>query len=263
MCDAIDECISNPCCSYDCVNTFGDLHCSCSNGYTGRQCQIPPNFCTECIQLRRSHGGIVQCNDTVDIFRCTISCEQGLYFAMPHLPVYECGLATGYLWNYQSDKNPTATLPSCSGTTDSVNTFVEHILDLDKIAQHIVNQSHDFFKVTLDGIEYNVNPGASGLGVISSMNCPKGSVRLDMVCTQCPVGTYSDRGVIILCPEGGYQDETEQTECKKCPPGHTTFGIGSVKLADCKNDYTIYGGKKETLKNESTIYVVHADSQGW
>ncbi|XP_052226025.1 sushi, von Willebrand factor type A, EGF and pentraxin domain-containing protein 1-like isoform X2 [Dreissena polymorpha] len=435
MCDAIDECMSNPCGPYDCVNTIGDFHCRCSNGYTGRQCQFPPNFCTanecengarcingvsnytcactygfqgqlcekkavdgnwsswadwsacsstcgggfkrrsrscdnpppdpegtmcpgesvttevcnnktcpECIQLRRSPGVIVNCNDTVDILRCTISCTQGLYFAMPHLPVYECGLATGYVWNHQSEKNPTATLPSCSEveppsntdlgfvahydltcsdknvqalrnqvdvkirelgcvrentctinvkseecntstphgvtikiemkpnsedgihqynkTSDSVNTYVEHIIDLDKAAQHIANQSHDFFQVTLDEKQYNVNPGASGLGVVSSMNCPTGSVRLDMFCAQCPVGTYSDGGAIILCPVGYYQDETGQTECKKCPAGHTTFGIGSLKLADCINDYNVHAGNKETSEKESTKFVVHVYSEG-
>ncbi|WAQ94734.1 TSP2-like protein [Mya arenaria] len=45
---------------------------------------------------------------------CNIDICQSLFFVDPPLPVYECGLATGYKWNHENKNNPTGRLQSCS-----------------------------------------------------------------------------------------------------------------------------------------------------
>ncbi|XP_052093571.1 uncharacterized protein LOC127729739 [Mytilus californianus] len=45
-CDAIDECESSPCSNGNvCTNKKGGYECQCNGGYTGINCQIPPDFC--------------------------------------------------------------------------------------------------------------------------------------------------------------------------------------------------------------------------
>ena len=70
---------------------------------------------TECTRLRRTFGLAITCNKTSELQRCSINCRDGLFFTTPPLPSYDCGVATGYKWNHQNEKNPTGRLPSCSG----------------------------------------------------------------------------------------------------------------------------------------------------
>ncbi|VDH93558.1 CUB and sushi domain-containing protein, partial [Mytilus galloprovincialis] len=45
-CDAIDECESSPCGNGNvCINKKSGYACQCNGGYTGINCQIPPDFC--------------------------------------------------------------------------------------------------------------------------------------------------------------------------------------------------------------------------
>ncbi|XP_060578614.1 sushi, von Willebrand factor type A, EGF and pentraxin domain-containing protein 1-like isoform X2 [Ruditapes philippinarum] len=205
VCDAIDECENSPCNSHQCINERGGYKCICSSGFSGEQCQLLPDYCTdnnckngatcvngtgnytckcpygyrgdlceikavdggwsawtnwttcsklcdrgtakrtrrcdspspdtdgkqcqgnsseetscneekcpECSKLRRTYGLIITCNKTSERQRCFINCRAGLYFTNAPLSYYECGLATGYKWNHQNEKNPSGRLPSCS-----------------------------------------------------------------------------------------------------------------------------------------------------
>ncbi|XP_052249805.1 sushi, von Willebrand factor type A, EGF and pentraxin domain-containing protein 1-like [Dreissena polymorpha] len=46
LCDATDECSSKPCGQHECINMIGDFKCHCSNGFTGRLCEVPPDLCS-------------------------------------------------------------------------------------------------------------------------------------------------------------------------------------------------------------------------
>ncbi|XP_052801058.1 uncharacterized protein LOC128231848 isoform X3 [Mya arenaria] len=422
MCDAINECNSSPCGRFECQNQIGGFKCFCSGGFSGRQCEIPPNFCGDseckngatcqndvsnytcicpfgfygqiceqkavngnwsawsgftacsvtcgggfmtrlrtcdspkpdpegmpcegnnteteicnvdecpsCRRLRRSKGIFIQCNESQELQSCTIGCRPGLYFADPPLPVYECGLATGYKWNHENENNPTGRLQSCSElkppsqtgaifdghydtipcnekniervklemtsklsqmdcvksghciaemkaeectgmrkrrpnrngislsilmkssgplSNDSFNIvdvmkntseptsklidFIKQTIELEKTAQKLVNESVDFFQVTIDHQSHTVAPGPNGLTTSPHVFCPKGTAPLEVFCAESPIGTFSDGKSVIMCPTGQYQDEKGQESCKFCPKGTTTEGIGSINVTDCK-----------------------------
>ena len=42
---AINECMSSPCGSHKCINKRGDYECLCSGGFSGKQCELPPDYC--------------------------------------------------------------------------------------------------------------------------------------------------------------------------------------------------------------------------
>ncbi|XP_048259787.1 sushi, von Willebrand factor type A, EGF and pentraxin domain-containing protein 1-like [Haliotis rufescens] len=44
-CDSVNECMSSPCGNHTCVNEVGRYRCDCSHGYSGRQCEVPPDHC--------------------------------------------------------------------------------------------------------------------------------------------------------------------------------------------------------------------------
>ncbi|XP_060077181.1 sushi, von Willebrand factor type A, EGF and pentraxin domain-containing protein 1-like [Ylistrum balloti] len=46
-CDAVDECASNPCGVHECENLLNSYACSCVGGYTGSNCDTPPDFCLD------------------------------------------------------------------------------------------------------------------------------------------------------------------------------------------------------------------------
>ncbi|KAH3713155.1 hypothetical protein DPMN_072941 [Dreissena polymorpha] len=381
LCDATDECSSKPCGQHEfdgqwsywtewsvCTHTCGG-----GTRSKTRACVSPPpepegldcegesivseacntDKCPECSALRRPYGVEISCNESVEIKSCTLTCRPGLYFAEPPLPVYECGISTGYKWNHQNTANPTAILPSCSEVKapshmkvsleshyetldcnekniDTINTqieiklkqlecvkdeqcqidiqneechvarlkrasenglslvvdihsdvlstnnvldvaavlgnnsapsdalvhFVKKTFELERAAQTIANNSVDFFQVTIDGVQHTVKNGTAGLRIGTSITCPKGSVRLEVFCAECPVGTYSDGRTVIMCPIGQYQDEKGQSECKVCPRGRTTPGIGSIQASDCSIQLDDLNGDGEKTTGGSGSYAV-------
>ncbi|XP_053382454.1 uncharacterized protein LOC123540032 [Mercenaria mercenaria] len=420
VCDAVNECTSSPCGTHKCINKLGSYECLCSGGFTGRQCQIQPDYCEnnnckngatcvngtgnytcqcpygysgrlceikavdgewsawtnwtscsmscgggiatrtrrcdspppdtegkqcvgnssetisckeekcpECTNLRRTYGLIITCNETSELQQCSITCRAGLYFTNPPLPYYECGVATGYKWNHQNEKNPTGRLPSCSeleppveigvnfeckydsipctannketikasietklsaldcskaetcettiqepvctkskkkratrssmtvtiglhapvnSKKDSFNVagllqnksapskeladFVRKTLELEKSAQTLMNHSVDFFQVTIDGTKHSLASGSPPT-YRPDTRCPSGTVRIEVFCAVCPVGSYSDGQTVTMCPRGQYQDMKGQSTCKQCPFGKTTAGIGSIHVSEC------------------------------
>ena len=67
---AINECYSSPCGKYECINGAGDFTCICKDGMTGKQCEIPPDFCKE----NNCKNGAT-CNSLADSYNC--SCVAG------------------------------------------------------------------------------------------------------------------------------------------------------------------------------------------
>ncbi|KAK7448538.1 hypothetical protein BaRGS_00040086 [Batillaria attramentaria] len=47
VCDAVDDCASFPCGVHPCENQLGGYTCHCQDGWTGDQCQTPPNHCLQ------------------------------------------------------------------------------------------------------------------------------------------------------------------------------------------------------------------------
>lgn len=45
QCDSVNECESDPCNGHRCVNKVKGYICQCSNGYTGKNCEIKPDYC--------------------------------------------------------------------------------------------------------------------------------------------------------------------------------------------------------------------------
>lgn len=70
VCDAIDECASLPCGDHRCVNEIGDFRCVCSNGMTGKLCDVPPDHCIE-----NECKNDATCNNHDTDYSC--SCRQG------------------------------------------------------------------------------------------------------------------------------------------------------------------------------------------
>ncbi|KAI0233878.1 Cubilin [Lamellibrachia satsuma] len=102
-----------------------------------------------------------------------------------------------------------------------------------------------------DGLE--IGPG--GL----CFKCSHGKYRrhgVEQRCTQCPRGwtTPTEMSVTVLnctvpdcqpgemsdgqkctkCPRGTYQPDRWMTACVDCPLNHTTLGVGSINIKDCK-----------------------------
>lgn len=64
--------------------------------------------------------------------------------------------------------------------------------------------------------------------------CPKGTVSLyyKLACTKCPKGTFTDgEGSISscrICPKNTFADEEGSAECKPCPDGTVSYGLGEA-----------------------------------
>ncbi|WAQ94733.1 SVEP1-like protein [Mya arenaria] len=112
--------------------------------------------------------------------------------------------------------------------------FIKQNVELEKTAQKLVNDSVDFFQVTIDHQSHTVAPGPTGLTTSPHVLCPKGTAPLEVFCAESPMGMFSDGQYVTMCPTGQYQDEKGQESCKFCPKGTTTEGIGSINVSDCK-----------------------------
>ena len=67
----IDECLANPCGEGNgCTNKKNTYECSCLGGFTGSNCEIPPNFC---LAHNCSNGATCQSLDT----NYTCNCAPG------------------------------------------------------------------------------------------------------------------------------------------------------------------------------------------
>lgn len=72
--------------------------------------------------------------------------------------------------------------------------------------------------------------------------CPDTSTRINSTsyayCVHCPPGSYYDSSQDLftcpLCPIGEYQDHENETSCKKCPDGTSTYFPGGYSKAMCK-----------------------------
>lgn len=68
------------------------------------------------------------------------------------------------------------------------------------------------------------------------VDCLSGTFDAGDICESCPRGTFQpqERSETCLpCVIGRYQDEIGQVNCKDCPPGTTTMGIGSDSISAC------------------------------
>ncbi|KAK6186939.1 hypothetical protein SNE40_006195 [Patella caerulea] len=66
--------------------------------------------------------------------------------------------------------------------------------------------------------------------------CPAGSWPYDVYCVPCGLGSCMKEGYCELCEIGQYTDAVRQTECKRCPIGKTTRGLGSRDESECDVD---------------------------
>nr|XP_022288701.1 sushi, von Willebrand factor type A, EGF and pentraxin domain-containing protein 1-like isoform X2 [Crassostrea virginica] len=45
QCDSVNECESNPCNGHQCINRVKGYVCQCNNGYSGKNCEVKPDYC--------------------------------------------------------------------------------------------------------------------------------------------------------------------------------------------------------------------------
>ena len=68
---------------------------------------------SECSQLEHLANVIWTCSNDSENINCTIACADGYDFDHEIKPYYLCGLDTFYLWDFQTDDNPSGKLPTC------------------------------------------------------------------------------------------------------------------------------------------------------
>ncbi|KAI0233881.1 Tolloid-like protein 1 [Lamellibrachia satsuma] len=57
---------------------------------------------------------------------------------------------------------------------------------------------------------------------------------LPLATADCQPGEMSDGQKCTKCPRGTYQPDRWMTACVDCPLNHTTLGVGSINIKDCK-----------------------------
>lgn len=57
FCDSVDQCVPDPCNGHACIDREFNYACHCGNGYSGVNCEIPPDFCST---LPCKNGGLCQ-----------------------------------------------------------------------------------------------------------------------------------------------------------------------------------------------------------
>lgn len=53
----VDQCVPDPCNGHACIDREFNYACHCGNGYSGVNCEIPPDFCST---LPCKNGGLCQ-----------------------------------------------------------------------------------------------------------------------------------------------------------------------------------------------------------
>ncbi|XP_058063456.1 sushi, von Willebrand factor type A, EGF and pentraxin domain-containing protein 1-like [Anopheles bellator] len=67
------------------------------------------------------------------------------------------------------------------------------------------------------------------------IDCTAGSVARNLLCVQCPRGTYHNRtSGCMPCPTGTFNERPGQVECQVCPPFHNTARPHAKHAHDCK-----------------------------
>lgn len=57
FCDSVDQCVPDPCNGHACIDSEFKYKCHCGNGFSGVNCEIPPDFCST---LPCKNGGLCQ-----------------------------------------------------------------------------------------------------------------------------------------------------------------------------------------------------------
>ncbi|KAL5012411.1 hypothetical protein ScPMuIL_010962 [Solemya velum] len=83
-------------------------------------CIISP--CPVCSVLNPPKNGFIDCDNNTesDTLECTIHCDEGYEFDREPMPMYCCGPETFYTWDFQTEDNPHAQLPSCTEHTNAM-----------------------------------------------------------------------------------------------------------------------------------------------
>lgn len=95
-----------------------------------------------------------------------------------------------------------------------------------------INSTHSILQFEISGTQYT----STAVATKTIVQCFDGQERNDILCIDCPPGTYSKSGDCITCSVGTYQDESGQSSCKSCPEGLTTEYKGSQNITDCSVD---------------------------
>ncbi|XP_052700846.1 sushi, von Willebrand factor type A, EGF and pentraxin domain-containing protein 1-like isoform X1 [Crassostrea angulata] len=92
-----------------------------------------------------------------------------------------------------------------------------------------LNSSYSLLSFVVDGITYT----SSDVSLTDSVLCESTFGTTDVLCVECPSGTYYLQGLCEVCPIGTYQDEMGKTYCKTCPSGYTTQFVASQSSTAC------------------------------
>ena len=72
-------------------------------------------FFLECSELVATTHSLLSCSNTSDMIICNHTCDDGYWYDHDVRPNYRCGNETYYYWDFQTEDNPYARLPFCTG----------------------------------------------------------------------------------------------------------------------------------------------------
>ncbi|XP_063419373.1 sushi, von Willebrand factor type A, EGF and pentraxin domain-containing protein 1-like [Mytilus trossulus] len=118
--------------------------------------------CRVCKQLVEQENTVLSChnNTAIDTINCTLNCQPG--FAFDHDPkdYYFCGPETLHEWDFQTNDNPLARLPSCTEINNASQLIIDYtarysdlICDLSVKADAAENKIKEVLRVASDKID--------------------------------------------------------------------------------------------------------------
>nr|XP_034317640.1 uncharacterized protein LOC117686571 [Crassostrea gigas] len=118
-----------------------------------------------------------------------------------------------------------------------------------------LNSSYSLLSFVVDGITYT----SSDVSLTDSVLCESTFGTTDVLCVECPSGTYYLQGLCEVCPIGTYQDEMGKTYCKTCPSGYTTQFVASQSPTACSvpsSASTTENNVKQFLGSENQYFLI-------
>ncbi|CAC5416422.1 unnamed protein product [Mytilus coruscus] len=210
--------------------------------------------CRVCKQLVEQENTVLSCqnNTAMDAINCTLNCKPG--FAFDHDPkdYYFCGPETLHEWDFQTDENPLARLPSCTEIHNASQLIIDYtaryadlICDLSVKADAAENKIKEVLHVASDKIDCIGN----GLCEI---------VRMEVInCTDYRLGkkdTLSDKAAFNIsfwCDSHSYGSE----ECYTVLLNAFNSMVNQTRerWLDSEVDNTIYPIDPQSLNVDSKV----------
>lgn len=126
--------------------------------------------------------------------------------------------------------------------------------ELESTAEYLQNNTRDVFNVQTEAANYFVEETSLQFQVY--VDCADGQIPIARMCIDCPPGTYIRKESCMFCPRGTYQPLSGQTKCINCPPGETTYTVGSVYALHCYEQTAVKIEAADPLSDGSNIATI-------